>query len=180
MPTETKRGIIRSRMRRTQKQLQDASRQVYDEFSTLRYCGEMLPHCESTDCKEFVVLMESFLVHARNLDHFFYGVDRVAEKHYLSPEDAMAEDFFSADDSWQKPAANRLSENELRGISVQLSRISYLHPNVHRRAWDFESIQARLARTFCEFAEQAPGDYLCPEIRQGDFRSFQPPGTPGI
>jgi hypothetical protein len=133
MATETRKEIIQSRRRRTQKQLQDASRQVYDEFSMLRYCGERLPRRESTDCKEFVVLMESFLIHARNLDHFFYGVDRAVENHGLFPEDAVAEDFFSSDDPWQQPTTTRLSDDELRGISRQLARISYLHQNLRRR-----------------------------------------------
>lgn len=173
MTKRTREEILASRPKRTPEEFREASYHVWYECEMLKYCAnELLPHGPS-DGESFAVLMESFLIHARNLNQFLYGRERYLENCRLDPDEVIAEDFFAGYEPWVKPQDYRISEDNLRRINRQLAHISYGRKRSTRNSWDFADL-AKLTRMFKLFVEEAPGTRLHPEILAGYPRPFYP------
>jgi len=92
--TKTREEILTGRKTRDNKELQAASVHLLYELTMLEHCGLHLEESPPEGMEDYAVLMESFLIHARNLNYFFYGLDmnaknrfvNLATKDKLSPE----------------------------------------------------------------------------------------------
>ena len=176
MARRTREQILKSRPQRRPEELVEASFHVWYEIETLKYCASRLPPHEEPDDQLFAVLMESFLIHARNLNHFFYGRDKYLEhRGTLDNRDVIVEDFFVNYEPWVKPPEYRISETDLSRINRQLAHNSYGRERSKRSSWDFDDFRARLTKMFERFVMAVPGLTLHPGILGNYPRPFHPP-----
>lgn len=143
---------------RSQKTLSKASCHVHYERKMLQYCGDILVKHPSFDGNEYAAIMDSFLIHARNLNHFLYGPGTVR------PDDVIAEDFFPSAAPWQKPMDGQLTKKEINDINWQLAHLSYRRTQKQRDSYPYQDIQDRLLGTIEQFVKDAPADNLCQEL----------------
>lgn len=150
------------------------------ELQKLKYCGELLAPPQNLNLPDnvFAVLMESFLIHARNLNQFFHGWDmKIRNQGRVYREEAIAEDFFmDQGESWKKPSEG-LSKVDKQKIDKQLAHITYEREITTRASWDFPSILNCLTEDFDSFArsvhpekvrlkvrDSLPGEYFFVDI----------------
>src|SRR5688572_28101305 len=119
-----------SPLSKTEVELIAAFKQVSYEAKVLKYSGDLLQSPEQPTDLEFAVLLESFLIHARNLNDFFCGLERVNDEGSLEqilrglPEnDVIVEEFFASDASWEKQPENLLTKEQRDSINRQLAHI---------------------------------------------------------
>jgi len=146
----------KSPLRKTEEELIVAFEQIAYEINMFQYCGNLLQSPERPECSEHAILMESFLIHARNLNGFFCGLERVNNEGKLEkieqgvPEnDVIVEEFFVSGAPWKK-LAEELLPKELRD-NYQLAHISYERTISRADTWDYESIQECLQRILDKF-----------------------------
>lgn len=170
-----------SPLSKTEEELIAAFKQVSYEAKMLEYCGNLLQFPERPQGLEFAVLLESFLIHARNLNDFFCGLERVNDEASLEqirrglPEnDVIVEEFFVGNIPWEKQPRNLLTKEQRDSINRQLAHISYDRTISTQDTWDFEGIQERLRRMFDEFISTAPLVRYHPELLEELIE--EPPG----
>ena len=165
MALRTPQQLLQPRAIRTDAELREASFHVWYECEMLKYADTMRRQNVHPGGLSFAVPMESFLTHARNLNQFFYGVERWLENHgRVYPEDIIVEDFFVSSAAWQKPLQYRIPETDHQRMHVQLAHLSYDRVRSHQHSWNFEDILTRLTTVFGCFVKDAPRPRLCPEI----------------
>lgn len=131
---------------RTIQELRAAAYHLRYEIEMLKFTATPLipvPHPINGD---YAVLMESFLIHARNLNEFFYGWEMACEgKKSLLLDDVIAEDFFDAEMPWAKPQTNRLPDNLRQRLNEQLAHLTYGRKSGQYGDWDFSDICQRMS-----------------------------------
>lgn len=167
MSSQKKQKLLSKRKSRTQESLLEASYHLHYERKALQHLCDRLVHNPPDGGFEYAAIMDSFLLHARNLDHFLYGVDRAVQP--VKPgkvfrEDVVAEDFFSPSPPWQKSMAGQLTQQEIEHINNQLAHLSYLRTRKQRDEYPFEDIRNRLLGTLEQFVKDAPAANLCQEL----------------
>ncbi len=134
----------------------------------LKYCAGILTSHAPRTGPAFAVVMESFLVHARNLNHFFYATEIAREStppKAIRLDDVIVEDYFeSSAHHWLKPLDNRLSRDELQKVNRQLAHLSYSRVVTNRESWDFQKIEASLTATYDLFIRSVPKSRLHPRL----------------
>ena len=139
MADVTPEGILAARTARSDEVLRHASSHLYHEVAMLKFCGNKLVRDEPRHGWLYPAVMESFLIHARNLNEFFFAVEmavasRGAKRIY--PDDMIVEDFVGS--IWhQKPTSNRLTKQQLEWINKQLAHLSYVRHEGGRYSTDF-------------------------------------------
>jgi hypothetical protein len=159
-------------LRKTEKELIAAFEQIAYEINMLKYCGNLLQSPKRPEGSEHAILMESFLIHARNLNSFFCGLERVSDKGKLEkirggvPEnDVIVEEFFLST-PWEKLAEELLSEDLRNKINYQLAHISYERTISRADTWDYKMIQERLQRVLDKFISTVPLVKHHPELKE--------------
>jgi len=167
MAAKRLRAIKTKRPPISEQMLADASWHLWYEREMLNYCGNILVGRAPSSRDQFAVLMESFLIHARNLNYFFYAKEMAEESKNRKAiwfDDVIAEDYFENLLPWSKPLENRLSRDEIDKMNKQLAHISYARKITNRSAWDFQGIQTRLLRTVDAFVRAVPRERLHPAL----------------
>ncbi len=152
----------------------DLAKDSYDlrfEYTGLLYCSEPLA-LHAVIGMEYITLLNSFLVHARNLNGFFFAVDidqrrKPKSSFHIEPTDMIAEDYFEGVPSWVKPIANALTEGELEEINKRLAHLTYGRPKDELYKWDVAGIRDRLDKTYTDFVEHVPSTRIEPVMSQG-------------
>lgn len=94
---------------------------------------------------DYAMTMECFLIHARILNDFFYGLEmRLSNEKMLMQDDIIAEDIVGGN-VWQKPQVNRLPSQLTRKINNQLTHLTYNREPGKYGDWDFEDIYKRMS-----------------------------------
>jgi len=167
MPTVTRAQVLAKRRTRSQAVLLEASYHVHYERKVLQHHCDVLVNRPPSGGHEYAALMDSFLLHARNLNHFLYGVDRAVQlgnPRIVQANDVIAEDYLPWSAGWQKRRGGQLSEQEIRDINVQLAHLSYTRARRVRDDYPYEGIRDRLIQTLEQFIGDAPPANLCKEL----------------
>lgn len=114
------------------------------EREALEFAGTQLAQRPYPTGLYYAILMESFLIHARNINEFFYGLDMARGGKPLYDDDVIVEYFFDAQDPWAKPLANELPDDVRQHINQQLAHITYSRKVGRYGDWDFRGIQQRM------------------------------------
>lgn len=101
-------------------------------------------------------ILESFLIHARNLIDFFY-LDSPR------PDDVVAEHFIK---NWnrQRPPVTDLLKNTKSQANKHLAHLTYQRRSLDQPSWAFERIERDLINVLKKFFEYALEEKLCHEI----------------
>jgi hypothetical protein len=147
-------------MPRSDPQLQKASYDAFYEFDMLRECMTALgPYGDSKklDPKGRLVrnaLLESFLIHLRNLLVFLHYVDKTHEN------DVRAAEFVK---DWGKPKTMPACVSDAyRWVCVRIAHLSYERQDVGEddRDWPVGAIYAAIGATMKEWLERTPSHLL--------------------
>ena len=133
------------------------------ELTMLRWTAV---NVEETTAEQHDAILESWVIHLRNLINFFYRPGR--------PTDATAADFFDDPSTW-KPAepdeltkARDRAEKEISHITDQRKPLN--DPN---RGWDVKGLTKTIWETASRFANHPSARHLSPELKAlfegGDF-----------
>jgi len=123
----TREQILKDRPNRSDAALRKASEHLWYELEMLRFCGSKLIEDLPRNGWLYATVMESFLIHARNLNEFFFATDIAIERGRKRPpykDDMIVEDFLGGL-TWTKPDEYRLSEKEVDLISKRLAHLTY-------------------------------------------------------
>lgn len=104
---------------------------------------------EPVDEKLIDIAIESFLLHTRNLLHFFTAgaVDRVKD-------DVLAIDYIN---NWSPPKMLYLDNEETRtNLNKFLSHITYTRVNTQKPRWDFPRINSEIEEAYRAFRKTLP------------------------
>jgi hypothetical protein len=102
----------------------------------------------------YAVLMESFLIHARIINDFFYGYEmRLNGEKKLMKDDMIAEDIVEDQEQWQKvkPHSNKLSSELVQKINNQLTHLTYRRVKGKYGDWEYEDIYKRMSELVDSF-----------------------------
>ena len=168
--TKTREQTLDGRKARSDETLREASEHLYHEVAMLKFCGDMLVQDRPQHGWLYPAVMESFLVHTRNLNDFFFGIDMaVASKggKGIRADDMIAEDFLGG--IWQqKPSGDRLTKRQLEWVNKQSAHLSYDRHRGGRYAASFyENIMERLLRVVDQFLDTVPPTRLDPHLLAG-------------
>jgi hypothetical protein len=161
--------MLAKRKSRSQEALQEASYHVHYERKSLQYLCSRLVDNPPDGGFDYAAVMDSFLVHARTLNHFLYGADRavrLCNPGIVNPKDVIAEDFFRPTAAWQKRMGGRLTEQEIKDINLQVAHLSYSRTRKLRDDYPYQDICDRLIGTLEQFVKDAPPANLCEELRK--------------
>lgn len=164
MSTTTRGQVLAKRKLRSQKALLEASYHIHYERKILQHHGDVLVNRPPPGGHEYAAIMDSFLLHARNLNHFLYGIDRAVQlgkPGIVRRNDVIAEDFFPSTALWRKPMGGQLTEQEIGDINMQLAHLLYNRTRKQRDAYPYQNIQDRLLGTVEKFVKDAPSANLC-------------------
>lgn len=140
---------------RTIQELRVAAHHLQYERAMLEFTGTRLTQKPPPVNLDYAVMMESFLIHARNINEFFYSQEMYSEKKKkVLADDVIAEDFFDPQKSWAKPQANRLPDDLLQQINDQLSHLTYARKVGQYGDWHFADIQQRLISLIDSFIQE--------------------------
>ena len=164
MANIVREDILRFRSLLSDQELQKASEHVYYEAEMLRFSGTTLIHTPPDFGLEYAVFMESFLIHARNLNDFFYIVESAIEKNRKKPpfeDDIIVEDYLGST-QWQKPMENRLSKDDVELVNKRLAHLTYSRPHDGRRYPPkfYARVMMRLMKMVDRFVEATPRSRL--------------------
>jgi hypothetical protein len=154
-----KRNLNQPSLPRMPQELKIVAHHLKYEKAMLEFTGERLLRHPSPVNLDYAVLMESFLIHARNLNEFFYGWEMAANgQKMLLQDDVIAEDFFDAKKRWLKPQTNRLSDELRQRINDQLSHLTYARVVGRYGDWDFSDIRQRMSNLVDLFFQEVSPD----------------------
>lgn len=143
--SKTKRSPNQSSQPRTIDELKAAAQHLRYERAMLMFTGARLTKEPLPQGLDYAVLMESFLIHVRNLNEFFFGLDMAKEgKKTVFQNDMVVEDFFEYQKQWAKPQSKRLSDDLRQQINDQLTHLTYARKVGHYHDWDFVNLQNRM------------------------------------
>ena len=164
MPKMSKKNqnLNQPRPPRTIQELKTAAHHLRYEREMLEFTGARLtgnPHPINLD---YAVLMESFLIHARNLNEFFYGLEMDSKGKRLRLNDVIAEDFFDPQIPWVKPQDKRLPDTPRQQINDQLAHLTYAREVGKYDDWDFQDIRQRMNGLVDSFFQAVAPDKVEP------------------
>ena len=113
------------------------------------------------------ILLESFLIHLRNLIDFIYLPK-------CNKDDILAQDFFSNPENWAKlrPTLSANLEEAKKNINKLLSHITYsrLQMRTEQTTWDFMSLRNEIVLIIQAFINNIPKDIV--DTRLLDIEHF--------
>lgn len=149
------------RPRRSDEALKHSWRYIYYEHEMLEMSADWIIEHLNADVTgyEFAVYMESFLVHARNLNEFYHAQTNYREGNRPRPprnDDIIAEDFFDDLTAWNPPPATRLSDELISRINQRLAHLTYHRTLGNRNDYDYADIYNKLTAAREAFLKIAP------------------------
>ena len=143
---------IYSRIIRSLSELQKAAHHLRYEQSMLEYTLSRLKRDPKPLNLEFAMLMESFLIHTRNLNGFFYGWELSNEENKrLLKNDVIVEDYFEKEHPWNKPQNCRIPTELRHRIDQQLAHITFGREIGHYGDWNFTGMYNNIMTLFYSF-----------------------------
>jgi len=137
--------------------LQGSSDHLYYEVSMFKAMANTLALGIAGDSPVGYALLESFLIHFRNLFDFFYS-----EK--PKSDDVIAEDFFDNTGQWRKicAAQSDFLENAKKRANKELSHLTYARLNVtpENKKWPYLQIVKELNVTIDFFLQNVAKEKL--------------------
>jgi len=147
-----------AREKRTSEQLQAASDPLHYELWMFQKTAEALA---TGICGEGVLhnaLLESFVIHARNLLDFLYP------KKNLWPDDVIAGDFFDDPKSWisERPSKSEKIASLHNRAGKEVAHLTYARLDVtpETKPWQFVEIANEVVSVFDKFLAIVPLDRL--------------------
>jgi hypothetical protein len=144
-----------TRPNRTEAELKGALDHLHYEFWMLMSVVNALASGKVSDQWLVNALLESFVIHLRNLIDFFY-IERPQN------DDVIAADFFAKKDAWEKirPAiSNDLSKSRTRAHK-EIAHLTYarLHVTPATKGWNFIKISTDITSIMKLFFHNAPSN----------------------
>ena len=163
---------LRNRAGRKPPELKAASNSVAYEVETF-WCALVLlaqrygaeePKEYEEKC-EYNALLESFLVHARNLIDFLYLPRGERE---LRKDDLVASDFFKSEKEWRDAVGpiTPFLEEQRTPINKWLSHLTYKRTSKPKRSWNVGRIAAEIVIVLTAFAEAVPAERIDDRLHQ--------------
>lgn len=140
------------RQPKTIQELRIAAHHLQYEKEMLEFVGTRLTQSPRPTNLYYAVLMESFLIHVRNLNEFFYGWEMArghADK--LREDDVIVEDFFDYKMPWIKPLDEKLPDDLRQRINKQLAHLTYARKIGHYGDWDYSDLMHRMGSLLEQF-----------------------------
>jgi len=138
--------------KRTPEELLVASRHVNYEVSMLKWTAGRLAQ-PGLSQPEVNALLESFTIHTRALQYFFYPPKNTRD------DDVLAQDFMPASVSWERLAGTRPSAlaRVPERVGTEIAHISYgrLSVTPEAKQWNVSEITEALLRLIKTFVEHA-------------------------
>ncbi len=144
MPTQKQKRDNISIQPKSVSELRKAYKHFRYEVAMLRYSGDVLTGPNPPRGLAHAMAMESFLIHARNLHDFFYGLEEAQKGNKrVRGDDVFVEHFFDGD-GWHSPVENRLTGDEIDRVNKRLAHLTYSREDGRYEDWDFKGIHSRL------------------------------------
>ncbi len=161
-----------SRTKHSDQTLKQFWRHIYYEHDMLKWSGDWLIENLDTNVAgyEFAVHMDSFLIHARNLNQFYYAQVTHDENPKIplpKDDDLIADDYCEGTTDWNPPRENRLPHALISRIDKRLAHLTYKRSIGNRNDYDYGDILRKLESARDAFLKAAPLERL-------DLTEFNP------
>jgi hypothetical protein len=152
-----------SRPKRSVQVLKKYWRHFYYEHQMLNAAKDWL--IQNLDIRtpgyEFPIHMESFLIHARNLNQFYYAQticieDATRKIRPPKRNDIIAEDYVEGVTAWNPPLENRLPKDLIDRTDKRLAHLTYQRGIGNRNDYDYADILRNLECALEAFLNGAP------------------------
>lgn len=146
------KGETVSRNRRTDEELREIAGILLYEKGMMFYTASSLAS-EQTDHLLRNALLESFVIHARNLIAFIWSESS-------NSDDVLAEDFFPDPQNWRsaRPEMSTLLSESKRRVNKLAAHLTYTRLSISgaQKVWRFIDIARELQTVFELFVQSAP------------------------
>jgi hypothetical protein len=156
----------RPRTSQSDQTLKHCWRYIYYEHEMLETTANWLIENLDTNVEgyEFAIHMESFLIHARDLNEFYYAQamhDEAPRKHPRPrDDDIIADDYCVGVTAWNPPPENRLPDTLISRIDKRLAHLTYQRSIGKRNDYDYADILRKLESVRDAFLKVAPSARL--------------------
>jgi hypothetical protein len=146
--------------------LKHSWRHIYYEHEMLETTADWLIENLDTNVVgyEFAIHMESFLIHARNLNQFYYAQAMHEEEPQKHPRpknnDLIADDYCEGMTAWNPPPENRLPDTLILRIHKRLAHLTYQRSIGKRNDYDYADILRKVESVRDAFLKVAPSARL--------------------
>lgn len=142
-----------SRNRRTDEELKQIAGVLRYEKGMMFYTASCLASSKQTDHSLRNALLESFVIHARNLIAFIWSGSS-------NSDDVLAEDFFPNPQNWHstRPEMSTLLSETKRRVNKLAAHLTYTRLSISgaQKVWRFIDIAKELQTVFELFVQSAP------------------------
>lgn len=149
-------AVVREKMKNSDK-LIEACRHIHHELRMMNFTAEHFEKQNHLDIKS--ALLESFLIHCRNLIDFFYPTDFCKK----DKDNILAEHYVEA---WPNNISDGLN-NYRKMVNKKLAHLSY--SRIEGTEWPIAELQNIINGLMREFIQKAPTDKLSYELRGYHF-----------
>jgi hypothetical protein len=155
-------------MKRKPQELVRASKDLLYEYRMLLHAASFLGQGITAGSPMSNCMLESFLVHLRNLIDFFY-----IPKNKMD-DDCLASDFFEAPNRWRPPQP-RLTDplkSAKRGINKRMVHLSYRRRDVapYAKEWHVSDLANEIIEAMHAFTDQVDPRLVSPDWSSEDER----------
>lgn len=146
--------------RRSKRELQKASEQLYYEFWMLTSVAKGLASGIALKGWLQNALLESFIIHVRALLDFLYTDDPKSD-------DIAAVDYFPEKEDWVsiRPMLSRTLRIARKRAVKEVAHLTYARLNIspEKRTWSFIDISEEIQSVISIFLKNVPGEVLAPQ-----------------